>query len=192
MPNISELQHETIFGNIDILDGVLLGQGYTGSHAPALSLSCVWCFATPWTIARQVPFSMGSPMEKYQVWICPEYQSGLSFPSPGNFPDPGIKPASPALAGGFFTNEPCGKPLYRIRVIYNAMTKIFIRREKFTHEFWEVTNQTRRYNMHLFRPISYETKLCMYYYKMKSCLRILFCNLLFCLLLLTLAQWHYI
>ena len=31
------------------------------------------------------------------------------FPSPGNLPDPGIEPAAPALAGGFFTTEPPGK-----------------------------------------------------------------------------------
>ena len=38
-----------------------------------------------------------------------EYWSGLPFPSPGDLPDPGIEPASPALAGGFFTTEPPGK-----------------------------------------------------------------------------------
>jgi len=35
----------------------------------------------------------------------------LPFPSPEDLPDPGIKPASPALAGIFFTSEPPGKPL---------------------------------------------------------------------------------
>ena len=40
-----------------------------------------------------------------------EYWSGLPFPSPGDLPDPGIEPVSPALAGGFFTTEPPGKPL---------------------------------------------------------------------------------
>jgi len=40
-----------------------------------------------------------------------EYWSGLPFPTPGDLPDPGIKPASPALAGGFFTTEPLGKLL---------------------------------------------------------------------------------
>ena len=35
---------------------------------------------------------------------------GLPFPSPRDVPDPGIKPVSPALAGGFFTTEPQGKP----------------------------------------------------------------------------------
>ena len=40
-----------------------------------------------------------------------EYWSGLPFLSIGDLPDPGIKPVSPALAGGFFTTEPPGKPL---------------------------------------------------------------------------------
>ena len=42
-----------------------------------------------------------------------EYWSGLPFPTPGDLPNPGIKPASlasPALAGGFFTTVPPGKP----------------------------------------------------------------------------------
>ena len=37
--------------------------------------------------------------------------TGLPSPSPGHLPDPGIKPVSPALAGGFFTTEPPGKPI---------------------------------------------------------------------------------
>ena len=41
-----------------------------------------------------------------------EYCSELPFPSPGELPDPGIGPASPALAGGFFSTEPPGKPLH--------------------------------------------------------------------------------
>jgi len=39
-----------------------------------------------------------------------EYWNGLPFPSPGDFPDPGNEHMSPALAGGFFTTEPPGKP----------------------------------------------------------------------------------
>ena len=38
-----------------------------------------------------------------------EYWGELPFPSPGDLPDPGIEPTSPALAGGFFTTEPPGK-----------------------------------------------------------------------------------
>ena len=55
-------------------------------------------FGTPWTVARQAPLSMGFPRQ--------EYYSVLPFPSPGDFPDQGVKPASPTLAGGFFTTEP--------------------------------------------------------------------------------------
>ena len=62
-------------------------------------------FVTQWTVALQALLSMGFPRQ--------EYWGGLSFPSPGDLPDPGIKPVSPespALAGGFFTTEPQGKP----------------------------------------------------------------------------------
>ena len=38
-----------------------------------------------------------------------EYWSGLPFPSPGDLPNPAVEPASPALAGGFFTTVPPGK-----------------------------------------------------------------------------------
>ena len=39
-----------------------------------------------------------------------EYWSGLPFHSLEDLPDPGIEPKSPALAGGFFTTDPPGKP----------------------------------------------------------------------------------
>ena len=55
--------------------------------------------------------------QKFSIWIQSNlsffflfYWSGLPFPAPGDLPDPGIKPASPALAGGFFTTEPPRKP----------------------------------------------------------------------------------
>ena len=53
-------------------------------------------------IALQAPLSMGFPRQGYE--------SALPFPSPGDLLKPGIKPASPALAGGFFTAEPREKP----------------------------------------------------------------------------------
>ena len=52
---------------------------------------------TPWTVAHQAPLRMGFPGQ--------EYWSGLPFPSPGDLPNPGIEPKSPALAGSFFTTE---------------------------------------------------------------------------------------
>ena len=45
--------------------------------------------AIPWTIAHQAPLSMGFSRQ--------EYWSGLPFPSPGDLPNPGIEPGSPAL-----------------------------------------------------------------------------------------------
>ena len=53
------------------------------------SLSNVPLFATSWTVAYQAPPSMGFSRQ--------EYWSGLPFPSPGDLPDPGIEPGSPAL-----------------------------------------------------------------------------------------------
>jgi len=68
------------------------------------SLSCVWLFATLWTVAYQAPPSMG--------FFRQEYWSGLPFPSPGDLPYLGIKATflvSPSLAGGCFTTVPPGK-----------------------------------------------------------------------------------
>ena len=68
-------------------------------------LSRVRLFATPWTMARQAPLSMGFPWQ--------EYGNGLPFPPPGDLPDPGVEPkspVSPALAGRFVTTEPPGNP----------------------------------------------------------------------------------
>ena len=62
-----------------------------------LSHSVVSDPVTPWAIACQLPLSMGSSRQ--------EYWSGLSFPSPGDLPKPGIKPGSSALACGFFTTS---------------------------------------------------------------------------------------
>jgi len=47
-----------------------------------------------------------------------EYWSGLPFPSPGDLPDPEIKPAYPALSGRFFSTELPGKPAFYIGVGY--------------------------------------------------------------------------
>ena len=64
----------------------------------------VWLFVIPWTVSRQAPLSMGCSMQ--------EYLSGLPFPPPGDLPNPGIEPMSPALVGEFFTTEPPRKPWY--------------------------------------------------------------------------------
>ena len=60
----------------------------------------VQLFATLWTVAHQAPLSMGFPRQ--------EYWSGLLCPLSGDLLDPEMEPA---LAGGFFTAEPPGKPI---------------------------------------------------------------------------------
>ena len=59
-------------------------------------------FAIPRTEACQAPLSVGLARK--------EYWSGLPFPSPGDLPDPGIKPMSLSSAGQFFTTKPPRKP----------------------------------------------------------------------------------
>ena len=66
------------------------------------SLSHVRLFATPWTVAYQASPSMGFSRQ--------EYWSGLPFPSPGDLPNPGIEPGSPALQTDALSSEPLGKP----------------------------------------------------------------------------------
>ena len=61
------------------------------------SLSRVQLFATPWTVAHQAPPSMGFSRQ--------EYWSGLPSLSPGDLPDPGIEPRSPALPADALTSE---------------------------------------------------------------------------------------
>ena len=58
-------------------------------YSKVKSLSRVWLFATPWTIAYQASLSMGFSRQ--------EYWSGLLFPSPGELSNSGIEPRSPTL-----------------------------------------------------------------------------------------------
>ena len=66
-------------------------------------LSRVWLFATPWTVVYQAPLSIGFSRQ--------EYWSGFPFPSPGDLPDPWIKPGSPTLQADTLSSEPLGKPM---------------------------------------------------------------------------------
>ena len=75
-------------------------------------LSCVWLFATPWTVAHQAAQSMAFSRE--------EHWNRLPFSSPEDLSDPGIKPASPALAGGFLTTEPPGETIYLLQYINSS------------------------------------------------------------------------
>ena len=61
-------------------------------------LSRVQLFVTPWTVAHQASPSM--EFSRHEYW------SGLPFPSPGNLPNPGIEPMSPALQADALPSEP--------------------------------------------------------------------------------------
>ena len=64
-------------------------------------LSRVRLFATLWSVAYQAPPSLGFSRQ--------EYWSGLPFPSPGDLPNPGIKPGFPVLQADALQSEPPGK-----------------------------------------------------------------------------------
>ena len=79
--------------------------------------SRVQFLATPWTVARQAPLSMGFARQ--------EYWSGLPCPPPGDLPNPGIKPVSlmsPALADGFLTSGATWEaPKYHVLTLFDPM-----------------------------------------------------------------------
>ena len=77
-------------------------------------LSCVWLFLIPWTVACKAPLFMEFPRQ--------EYWSGLPFPFQGDLPDPGIKPTSPALAGGFLVLSHQGIPFMKNSVRFPSST----------------------------------------------------------------------
>ena len=79
--------------------------------------SHVKLFATPWTVARQAPLSMGFSRQ--------EYWNRLPCPPPGDLPNPGIEPALCPLCwqGGSSPLEPPGKPTYMCIYMYNMSSK---------------------------------------------------------------------
>ena len=71
------------------------------------SISHVQLFVTPWTVAYQAPPSMGFSRQ--------EYWGGLPFPSPGDLPNPGIEPESPAFQADALTSEPLGYKIIHVK-----------------------------------------------------------------------------
>ena len=63
------------------------------------------CDPMDWTVAYQAPLSMGFSRQEYWSGV-----SGVPFPSPGDLPDPGSEPGSPAFQADAVTSEPPGKP----------------------------------------------------------------------------------
>ena len=83
--------------------------------------SRVQIFATVWAVVCQVPLSMGVSRR--------EYWSGLPCPPPGDLPDPGIKPASPASQADSLPTESPGKPMFVCvcACVYNWITLLHTR-----------------------------------------------------------------
>ena len=94
----SELLSITAFLHIEVcgLDVYSSRTSYKHQHY-LIMCSVTQSRVTPWTVAHQAPLSMGFSRQ--------EYWRGLPFPSPGDLPDPGTEPTSPALAGGVFTTS---------------------------------------------------------------------------------------
>ena len=111
---ISFLKQPFCLAALLFLGMILVTASFTMLKVKVKSVSPVWLFATPWTVAYQAPPSMGFSRQ--------EYWSGLPFPSPGDLPYPGIEPGSPALQADALTSEPPGKtPVYndgRLRVLH--------------------------------------------------------------------------
>ena len=87
------------------------------SPPPSTLLSRVQLFVAPSTVACQALLSMGFPSQ--------EYWSGLLFPSPGDLPNPGIKPGSPAFAGWLFITKLPGKLLSKWIEEWKIVTEAF-------------------------------------------------------------------
>ena len=83
---------------------LFLGMSGESEKVKVTSLSRVRLFVTPWTVAHQAPPSVEFSRQ--------EYWSGLPFPSPGDLPNPGIEPGSPALQTDALPSEPPGKPMH--------------------------------------------------------------------------------
>ena len=84
-----------------------------------MSFSHVQLVVTPSAVAYQAPPSMGFSRK--------EYWSALSLPSPGDLPDPGVKPESPALRADALPSEPSGKPFFfLINTLLVSLISIFV------------------------------------------------------------------
>ena len=92
------------FGRVNadvVLDGLDYNAALETAHCCSVTKSCL-TLATPWTAVHQAPLSVGFPRQ--------EYWSGLSFPFPGDLPDPGLEPGSLALQADSLPIEAPGRP----------------------------------------------------------------------------------
>ena len=108
-------------------------QSSVNKHVCALSR--VWLLETPWAVARQTPLSMG--IFKQDYW------SGLPFLSPGDHPDLGTKPRSPALQAGSLLTKPIVIPKFTYRFSFNQSPEI----NPCTYGQLICDKEARRYNV---------------------------------------------
>ena len=88
-------------------------------------------FATPLTIVHQAPLSM--------EFSCQKHWDGLPFPSPGDLPDPGIKPMSPALQADSLAYEQHRSSNFGILNYIKCSKKILL-----FIKLWEIRNITKK------------------------------------------------
>ena len=97
-------------------------QPWSGGGGDLVTKSCP-TLVTPWTVACQAPLSTG--LSRHEYW------SGLPFSSPGDLPDPGIDPGSPALQADSLPTELRGKPQIKRR--HEVKRRLFLARKAMTN-----------------------------------------------------------
>ena len=90
---------------------------------------------TPWTVARQATPSMGIIQARILEWV--------AFPSPGDLPNPGIQPRSPALEADALTSEPPGK--------HNQINKFFNKKKKEGIKLSKTREETSNGKIHMYK-----------------------------------------
>ena len=108
------------------LSSAVASLGSSSSQVPGglVTKSCL-TLVIPWPVALQVPLSRRAPRQEY--WI------GLSLPSPGDLPDPGIEPRSPALQTDSLLTEVQGNPSSQVFTTINFSLSST---STVSHTFW--------------------------------------------------------
>ena len=101
MLDICILDVDVLFLHSDLLPSSLLKESLVCACVRTEAISPVRLSVTPWTVDRHAPLSIGFSRQ--------EYWSGLPCPPPGDLPNSGIKPRSPAFQADSLPSEPPGK-----------------------------------------------------------------------------------
>ena len=114
-----------------------------GKWREVKSLRRVRLFATPWTVAYKSPLSTEFSRQ--------EYWSGLLFPSPGDLPDPGIEPMSPALQADPLPTEPVLAKRWQSRDFRLRCVVVL----KHVHKFFDISSFKKWSLLPLFLYVGY-------------------------------------